>query len=335
LTAGTIVDAERYGPGRRTLAKMVQVREAGTIMALVVLCLALVLSTNTFLRPTNVFNVLRQMSETSIIAVGMTMLIITGEFDLSVGSMFGLSAVTIGVLVRDLGWNIWLAFGAALLLGALVGLANGLLTTKIRIPSFIVTLGTMGILRGGALVLANGYPISEFPDSSFFSVFSGRLFSSVPAQVVWMLAVNVVGAIVLARFVFGYHLYATGSNRRATMLSGVDTDRIKISAFVITSVLAAFSGAIMVAHLGSATPLAGQGNELDVIAAVVIGGTALTGGSGTVFGSFLGAAIMAVLRDGLVLLGISSYYQVAAIGFVIIAAVVIDTLTNRRSSIRR
>ena len=150
-----------------------------------------------------------------------------------------------------------------------------------------------------------------------------------------MLAVNVVGAIVLARFVFGYHLYATGSNRRATMLSGVDTDRIKISAFVITGVLAAFSGAVMVAHLSSATPLAGQGNELDVIAAVVIGGTTLAGGSGTVFGTFLGAAIMSVLRDGLVLLGISSYYQVAAIGFVIIAAVVIDTLTNGRSGVRR
>ena len=306
-----------------------RVRESGTIIALVALCLFLSFASPVFLRPINIMNVLRQMSQVSIMAVGMTMLIITGEFDLSVGSMFGLSAVVTGILVRDFGWNMWTGFGAALIVGLVAGFINGVLTTKIKIPSFIVTLGMLSILRGLALVIAEGYPISGFPDSSFFNILSGQVFGLLPTQVLWMLAINIVGAIVLSRFVFGYHIYSTGSNRRATMLSGINTDWVQIRAFMITSLLAAFAGGIMVAHLNSATPLAGQGNELDVIAAVVIGGTALAGGSGSIFGTFLGAAIMSVLRNGLVLLGVSSYWQVAAIGTVIIIAVVIDTLSKR------
>jgi ribose transport system permease protein len=310
-------------------------RESGTIIALLALCLFLSLSTNTFLRPMNILNILRQMAEVSIIAVGMTMLIITGEFDLSVGSMFGLGAVITGLLVRDFAWDIWLAFALALLVAAGVGLFNGILTTKVKIPSFIVTLGMLSVLRGAALVLAQGYPITGFPDSSFFNVLSGQVFGFLPSQVIWMIAINVVGAVILSRFVFGYHVYSTGSNKRATMLSGISTDWVQIRAFMITSILAAFSGGIMVAHLSSATPLAGQGNELDVIAAVVIGGTALAGGSGSILGTFLGAAIMSVLRNGLVLLGVSSYWQVAAIGAVIIIAVVIDTLSKRAALFNR
>lgn len=310
-------------------ANVFRVRESGTIIALVALCLFLGLSTNTFLRPINILNILRQMSEVSIIAVGMTMLIITGEFDLSVGSMFGLGAVITGILVRDFAWDIWLAFAASLIVAAGVGAFNGVLTTKVKIPSFIVTLGMLSILRGAALVLAEGYPVTGFPDSNFFNVLSGQVFGFLPTQVIWMVVINVVGAVILSRFVFGYHVYSTGSNRRATMLSGINTDWVQIRAFMITSILAAVSGGVMVAHLSSATPLAGQGNELDVIAAVVIGGTALAGGSGSILGTFLGAAIMSVLRNGLVLLGVSSYWQVAAIGTVIIVAVVIDTLSKR------
>lgn len=318
------------------ITDLFRVRESGTILALIALCLFLALSTNTFLRPINILNILRQMSEVSIIAVGMTMLIITGEFDLSVGSMYGLSAVIMGILVRDFGWNMWTGFVAALIAGLGAGLINGLLTTKVKIPSFIVTLGMLSILRGAALVLAEGYPVSGLPaDSSFFTVMSGQLFGFVPTQVIWMLGINIVGAIILSRFVFGYHVYSTGSNRRATMLSGINTDWVQIRAFMITSFLAALSGGIMVAHLSSATPLAGQGNELDVIAAVVIGGTALAGGSGSIFGTFLGAAIMSVLRNGLVLLGVSSYWQVAAIGAVILIAVIIDTLSKRSGLLAR
>jgi ribose transport system permease protein len=334
-TAGIPHEAAASRPAFR-FVDILRVRESGTIIALLALCLFLALSTNSFLRPINILNILRQMSEVSIIAVGMTMLIITGEFDLSVGSMFGLGAVITGILARDFGWEVWVAFAFSLVVAAGVGAFNGVLTTKVKIPSFIVTLGMLSVLRGAALVLAVGYPVTGFPEtSSFFNVLSGQVFGFLPTQVIWMVAINLVGAIILSRFVFGYHIYSTGSNKRATMLSGINTDWVQIRAFMITSILAAFSGGIMVAHLSSATPLAGQGNELDVIAAVVIGGTALAGGSGSILGTFLGAAIMSVLRDGLVLLGVSSYWQVAAIGAVIIIAVVIDTLSKRTALLRR
>jgi len=314
---------------RFRLTDIFRVRESGTIIALLIICLFLALTTKSFLLPLNLMNVLRQMAEISIIAVGMTFLIITAEFDLSVGSMFGLGAVVTGILVRDFGWNMWLSFALSLVLAAAVGLFNGVLTMKVKIPSFIVTLGMLSVLRGAALVIAEGYPVAEYPDSSFFDVFAGRFFGFLPAQVVWMLLINIIGAIILSRFVFGYHVYSTGSNMRATMLSGINTDWVKIRCFMITSVLAAFSGGLMLAHLSSAGPLAGTGMELDVIAAVVIGGTALAGGSGSILGTFLGAAIMSVLRNGLVLLGVSAYWQEGIIGAVIIVAVVIDTLSKR------
>ncbi len=312
-----------------------RVRESGTIIALLIICIFLATTTKSFLLPLNLVNVLRQMSEISIIAVGMTFLIITAEFDLSVGSMYGLGAVVTGILVRDYGWNMWASFALSLVLAAAVGLFNGTLTTKVKIPSFIVTLGMLSVLRGAALVIAEGYPVAEYPDSSFFDVFASRLFGFLPTQVLWMLLINIVGSIVLSRFVFGYHVYSTGSNMRATMLSGINTDWVKIRCFMITSVLAAFSGGLMLAHLSSAGPLAGTGMELDVIAAVVIGGTALSGGSGSVLGTFLGAAIMSVLRNGLVLLGVSAYWQQGIIGAVIIVAVVIDTLSKRSALFER
>ena len=306
-----------------------RVRESGTLIALLIICVFLALTTKSFLLPLNLVNVLRQMAEISIVAVGMTFLIITAEFDLSVGSMFGLGAVITGILVRDYGWSMWLSFALSLVIAAGVGLFNGVLTTKVKIPSFIVTLGMLSVLRGASLVIADGYPVAEYPDSSFFTIFAGRIEGFLPAQVIWMVLINIIGAIVLSRFVFGYHVYSTGSNMRATMLSGINTDWVKIRCFMLTSMLAAFSGGLMLAHLKSAGPLAGTGMELDAIAAVVIGGTALAGGSGSVFGTFLGAAIMSVLRNGLVLLGVSTYWQQAIIGAVIIVAVVIDTLSKR------
>ena len=307
-------------------------REAGTLPALTVMIICLAVLSDNFLTPFNLLNVMRQTAEVAVIAVGMTFLIICRQFDLSVGSTFGLAAVFIGVLVRDLGFGMWPAFFCALLLGALIGLINGLFITRLKIPSFIATLGMMGILRGAALVLASGYPISEFPESSYFDVFSLRLWNIIPVQALWMVIVVIIGGYVLARTVFGYEVYATGSNERAAHLSGINTDSVQVKGFIITGVLSAFAGAMMMAHLGSATPLAGAGLELDVIAAVVIGGTALSGGVGSVLGTFLGAVIMAMLRNGLVLLGVSSYWQVAAIGFVILVAVYIDTLTNKRGS---
>lgn len=311
------------------VADIFQFKESGIFIALFAIFVCLSLMSENFLNPLNILNILRQMSGVCIIAVGMTFLIITGEFDLSVGSVYGLGAVVTGILVRDFGWNIWFSFAISLLLAGAIGLFNGVLTTKVKIPSFIVTLGTLSVLRGASLVIAEGYPVAEYPNSNFFEVFAGKLFGFLPIQVIWMLLILIVGIILLNCCVFGYHVYSTGSNKRASKLSGINTDWVQIRCFIMTSVLAAFSGGLMLAHLSSAAPLAGTGLELNVIATVVIGGTLLSGGSGSIVGTFLGAVIMSVMRNGLVLLGVSSYWQEGFIGAIILIAVSIPVLSKR------
>lgn len=310
--------------------RMLRAREAGILGALIIIAILLTLATPHFMTQTNILNISRQMAIIAIVAVGMTYLIISCEFDLSVGSTFGLVGIASGLMVLDGGLNIWVAFALVLLLGAVVGFVNGALVTLVGIPSFIVTLGTMSILRGAALVLANGWPVSDMPYSTFFDVFGGRAFDLIPMQTIWMVIVLSIGGFVLAKTKFGYHVYATGGNPRAARLAGIKICRVRIINFMISSVLAAFGGMISVAFLNTAPPTAGVGLELDIISAVVIGGTALAGGAGTILGTFLGAAIMATVRNGLVLLGVSAYYQQAVIGLVIVIAVTVDVLSTRR-----
>lgn len=319
-------------PQPRSLrATLFGLREIGVLGALILLGILLTFATPYFLTGTNLLNIARQMAIIAIIAVGMTYLIISREFDLSVGSTYGLSGIVAGMLVLNLGVDIWVAVPIVLLMGALIGVINGLMVTKVGIPSFIVTLGTMSILRGIALVLANGWPVSDLPPSSFFSIFSGKLFGVIPIHMVWMVVVLVIGGFVLSRTVFGYHVYGTGGNPRAARLMGINTDRVKIINFVIAAMLAALGGLLTLAFLNSVTPTAGTGLELDIIASVVIGGTALAGGAGSILGTFLGAAIMSTVRNGLVLLGVSAYWQQAAIGLVIVIAVTVDVLSTRRN----
>jgi ribose transport system permease protein len=315
---------------RNTGGRALRIREVGILAALLLLGLFLTLSTPYFLTGTNLLNVARQMSVVAIMAVGMTFLIISREFDLSIGSTYGLSGVVVGLLVLNQGLNVWVAVAIALLLAVVIGLINGFMVTKIRIPSFIITLGMLSVLRGAALVLSNGWPVSDMPENSFLNVFGGQLFGAIPVQPLWMILVLIIGGFVLSRTVFGYHVYATGGNPRAARLMGIDTDGVKIINFVVSAVLAALAGLITLAFLNSVTPTAGTGLELDVISAVVIGGTALAGGAGSILGTFLGAAIMSTVRNGLVLLGVSAYWQQAAIGLVIVVAVTVDVLSTRR-----
>ena len=207
-----------------------------------------------------------------------------------------------------------------------IGVVNGLITTRGRIPAFIVTLGMLYILRGIALV-ESPWPISGLENPSFFAALDGKV-GQVPVQIFWMLGFVVVGSVVLRRTTFGYHVRATGSNRAAAELSGIRVRRVKIVAFVLTALSAGFAGAMSFTHLGSASPLAGTGYELNVIAAVVIGGTALFGGEGTVIGTFLGAALLTIMRNGLVQLGGEGRLQDAFLGGIIIVAVLIHTHLN-------
>jgi ribose/xylose/arabinose/galactoside ABC-type transport system permease subunit len=316
---------------RHAVASPLRLREVGVLAALILIAIFLSAATPYFLKTNNLLNISRQMVIISIIAVGMTFLIISREFDLSVGSTYGFSGIVAGTLVLKLGVDIWFAVPIVLLMGALIGLINGLMVTKIGIPSFIVTLGTMSVLRGFALVLANGWPISNLPNSSFFSVFAGDVFGGVPVHTLWMIGVLLIGGFVLSRTVFGYHVYATGGNPRAARLMGINTNRVKVINFMLSAVLASLGGLLTLGFLNSVTPTAGTGLELDIIASVVIGGTALAGGAGSILGTLLGAAIMSTVRNGLVLLGVSAYWQQAAIGLVIVIAVTVDVLSTRRN----
>jgi ribose transport system permease protein len=317
-------------PALAALGALLRAREFAILAFLLLMSTAIGLARPTFFATGNLLAMGRQMSELAIMGVAMTFLITAQELDLSVGSIYGLCSLSMALIAQNYGINLWLALPIVLALAALIGIVNGLITTQGRIPAFIVTLGMLYILRGIAL-METPWPISGLENDSFFSALDGKI-GVVPVQIVWMLGFVAIGALVLRRTTFGYHVRATGSNRAAAELSGIRTARVKIKAFVLTAVASAFAGAMSFAHLGSASPLAGTGYELNVIAAVVIGGTALFGGQGTVIGTFLGAALLTVMRNGLVQLGGEGRLQDAFLGAIIIIAVLIHThLSFRRT----
>lgn len=302
------------------------VREMCILLVLVGMCIALTFTTPGFAEVDNLLLVARQFSMFATMGVGMTMVILTGGIDLSVGSVLALSGCAAAKCM------LWLApYGnahvvvfagilAGLAAGLLCGFANGLIVSKLSIPPFIVTLGMMSIARGR--------PVVELPDAFFF-LGQGRIWI-VPVPVVCMLVIAFVGAVFLARTRLGRNIYAVGGNEEAARLSGINVDKVKIVVYSLCGLLAGFAGVTTASHLSSAQPTSGLTNELDVIAAVIVGGTSLMGGSGTVLGTVIGAALMGVLRNGLILLGVSANWQLVPLGTVIIVAVVFDQLRQRR-----
>lgn len=310
------------------LRSFVGSREFGILAFLLIVSVVIGIARPTFLAPSNILNMGRQMAVTAVMAVAMTFLITTSELDLSVGSVLGFCSMSFAILAKFYGMNIWLSLVISILVAALLGWINGAITTRGRIPAFITTLGMLYIVRGITLLMSP-WPVSQIEAPLFYEIFSGRVLG-IPVQIFWMLGIVILGDIVMKRTQFGYAVRATGSNRSAAMLSGIPVNRVKVICFVMVAVAAAFAGGLQFAHLGSVNPTAGQGAELTVIAAVVIGGTALFGGDGTVWGTFLGAALLTVIRNGLVQLGGEGRLQEAFLGAIIIVAVLIHThLRNR------
>lgn len=307
--------------------------EFGVLMVLVALCVALSISSPVFLNRTNIINVIRQTVEIGIMAIGMSLLIISGEMDLSVGSVFGATAMMAAWLLKH-NVNSTLVLLLAIVSGALIGCVNGLLVTKTKLPSFIATLGTMQIFRSVAYSISNGQSISVFPDSAINSwVFKmGATVGNIPVQVFIFFFLIVLSYVVLRHTKLGYEIYATGGNRRAAQLAGINTDRIKIICFALTGALCALTGMISIAYLQSVTTTSGQGREMDVIAAVVLGGASLNGGRGGIVGTLIGALIMSVIKNGMVLLSVPVFWQDGFIGVVIILAVVLDTWLSKSST---
>jgi ribose transport system permease protein len=276
-----------------------------------------------FLAPTNLLNLLRQVSTNALIAFGMTFVIITGGIDLSVGSTLALSSALMAGLIAS-GLNPVIAMGIGLLLGAFLGACNGVMITKGKMAPFIATLATMTIYRGLTLVYTDGNPITGIGDSFIFKYMGRGYLFGIPFPVVVMLLFFGVLYVLLHKMTFGRKTFALGGNEKAAFIAGIKSDRIKIAIYSISGLMAAVAGIIITSRLNSAQPTAGNAYEMDAIASVVLGGTSLSGGRGRLVGTLIGALIIGTLNNGLNLLGVSSFYQQVVKGVVIIIAVLLD-----------
>lgn len=296
-----------------------------SVIGLIVFSLIIAIFNDRFLTIGNILNVLRQTSINSVIAAGMTFIILTGGIDLSVGSTLALTGAIMASLLSA-GVPLPIAILLTIVLGAFIGFLNGLIIAKGKVQPFIATLAMMTIIRGATLIFTNGRPIStgDFPGADqFYWLGSGRLFG-IPAPIYVTILIFVLAYYLLKHTSLGRYVYALGGNEEATKLSGINVDLIKYKVYAISGALAAVAGLIVTARLSSAQPQAGSGYELDAIAAVVLGGTSLAGGKGGVIGTIIGALIIGILNNALNLMDVTSYYQLLAKGVVILIAVLID-----------
>jgi ribose transport system permease protein len=301
---------------------------AGPLAGLLLLVVVLSVLSPAFFTVANAVNIFQQISVLAILALGATAVIITGGIDLSVGSIMALAAITAAWFASSLDAPFGLAILVGLAAGAAAGAVNGLLITKGKLPPFIATLAMLSVARGLTLVISDGRPISGLP-SWFRLLVTYRLFGIVPLSVLLVVALYLLGAAYLRLRPSGRALYAIGGSEEVARLSGLRVEREKLKVYTAAGLLAGVGGLVLAARLNSAQPTAGGGVELDVIAAVVIGGASLAGGAGTVAGTLTGALIIGVLRNGLNLLDVSSFWQQVVIGAVIAAAVMVDTLRRR------
>lgn len=316
---------------RQGRSALVRRQELTVFLLLLLAGTALSLGTETFFTSTNLQNVAVYVSWFAIAAFGAGIAIIVGGIDLSVGSVMALAGL-VCAMALEAGLPTLLSLGCGLLSGMLVGLINGVLVGRFRLPPFIVTLGTMGVARGITLGLTGGAPVRGLPQS-FRVLGQGELMIgglSVPLPAIWMLLLAVMVSLLLHQTVLGRYIYAVGSDERALMIVNVPTDKVKLLAYTLSGILAAIGGMIMTAKLGVAAPTAALGYELDIIAAAVIGGASLFGGEGTVTGIILGTVLMQTTRNGLVLLGLPTFWQWLTIGAMILLVILLDLWRRRR-----
>ncbi len=298
-------------------------QKLGPLLGLFLLVVIVSILNPSFLEPLNLLNLLRQVAINALIAFGMTFVILTGGIDLSVGAILALSsALTAGMMVAGVDPIIAIIVGC--ILGALMGMVNGLFITKGKMAPFIATLATMTIFRGLTLVYTGGNPITGLGDNYLFQLFGRGYFLGIPVPAITMILAFVILFILLHKTPFGRKTYAIGGNEKAALISGIKVSKVKIMIYSLSGMLAALAGAILTSRLNSAQPTAGTSYELDAIAAVVLGGTSLSGGKGRIFGTLIGALIIGTLNNGLNLLGVSSFYQMVVKGIVILIAVLLD-----------
>ena len=301
-------------------------RKYGVFVSFLLIFIVLSIVAPGFLTVQNLTTVLRQISINGILAIGITFVIITGGIDLSLGSTVALAGVVAALFAKQGEGSLLMSLLSGILTGILAGVVNGLVVTKGKVAPFIVTLGMMTILRGLALVVSNGRPVSDLSDA--FNFIGGGSFIGIPLPILIFLAVILVSYMLLERTVMGRHIYATGGNEKAAYASGVNIDKVKMFVYVICGAFAGIAGIVLASRVNTGQPNAGISFELDAIAAVVIGGANLSGGIGKVAGTVLGVLIIGIINNGLDLLNVTSYYQQIIKGIIIIGAVLIDRNKN-------
>ena len=296
----------------------------GILIGFIALCVVVAVLNNKFLTQTNILNVLRQLFLNANLSLGMCLVIIIGGIDLTVGSTMGLCGTLVAGLIAYNNMNVWLAIAIGLLVGVLIGIINGFFISYMKIAPFIVTMTVQLISRGAVFVYTDGLPIRSVNET--FNNLGNGYVGNIPITLFYTAFFVIVVWFILSRSKLGRHIYATGGNKLAAQFSGIDTKKVTIIVFVISAVLAAFAGIVYCGRMYSGQPTLGEGDEMNAIAAVVLGGTSFTGGVGTIGGVLIGVGIIAVLSNALNLLGINSFWQMIIKGVVILIAVSIDML---------
>ncbi|MBW7889450.1 MAG: ribose ABC transporter permease [Chitinophagaceae bacterium] len=294
----------------------------GILIAFLVICILLSIATPFFFTSQNILIVLRQVSINGILAIGVTFVIITGGIDLSLGSVLALTGVVAAGFAHPDTYPLIVPIGLALMTGLIIGAANGFIITLGKVAPFIVTLGMMTIARGLALVWSGGRPVTNL--SPAFNYIGGGDFLFIPVPILLFLLVIILSGVTLKYTRIGRYIYAVGGNEEAARASGIRVNRVKLFAYILCGLLAGLAGVVLAARINTGQPNAGIAYELDAIAAVVIGGTSLMGGRGSIMGTVIGVLIIGVINNGLDLLNVSSYYQQIVKGVIIIGAVLLD-----------
>ena len=305
-----------------------QIKESGILLALIVLCVALSTTTSTFLTQYNIGVVIRQASFVAIVALGETLVLLIGGIDLSVGYIAGLCSILGCLLMTSTSIDPYLCTLIALFIGLILGTISGIFIAKMKLNPFIVTLAMGEVYAGVILVITKGYPVLGIPKK--FTALGQGMVGPVPIPVIIMLIITIILAYVLKNTPFGRNIYAIGGNQFASRLVGIPVEKVKVSVYAISGMLAALAGMLFASRVNAGQPTTGAAWLMPTITAAIIGGTSLSGGEGTILGTILGAVFMGILANGIVLLGISAYWERVIIGAVVLVAVIIDILRTRR-----
>ena len=307
----------------------IRIGQYGLLAAFLGICIVLSLTTPRFMTVQNLMIIVTQVSINALLAFGVTFVIITGGIDLSIGSIVAVTGVVAATFAHPDTYPVVVPIGIGLLSGLAFGAFNGVVITRSNVPPFIVTLGTMTIGRGLALILSKGRPVSNLSDS--FNFLGGGKLLGIPMLTIILIILFVMCSVVLRKTVLGRYIYAVGGNEQAARASGIQTSRIKLIVYTLSGGLAALAGILLTSRITTGQPNAGTGFELDAIAAAIIGGTSTSGGTGTMTGTLIGALLIGVISNGLDLLNVTSYYQQVVMGVIIIGAVVLDGLNQPKN----